>query len=619
MQGKRNYFNLILIATLLLSLVAPAMTQAFTPIGDPSNASLTITKYKQTEEQATQNKEATGQDQEVKNGTPVEGVVYELKRVEAYDPDSNKWTDVTEASFTETTDKNGQIKLNNLPLGKYEVVEKSAPASEGIVINDEPFFVDVPMTNAKGDELNYNVKVFPKNEIARGGVTLKKLGDDGKALKGATFVLYEKKNGKIVRATDNEKKVIPPLTTDDQGEITVEGLDAGDYFFVETKAAPGHALNNERVDFSIKSEHDKKNLTVTKDNYLLPTIEKDVEGKAHLDVERDKPYTYNITVTVPKDIDKYALYEVTDKLDDRLTFIENSVKVENGAGFKFSQDGQTLKWTWNEAEIQKLTPGKEIKISFDAKIKEDAVLTAEEMDSGISNTAELDFDNNRGQHTVPKVNPEDPNDPTDPNLPTDPNGPTPTDPNEPGYPKDPNEPNKPLVPVDPTDPDGPKEPGKPTTPPVTVKPVEAGLVIQKVDEKGNNLAGAVFELQDENGKVVTVEPGTLVKVNGEDFEGNLTDLEEDENEPGRITITGLKSGNYKLVETKAPQGYRLLTKAVDVELIADENVQIEVKNKKTGWNLPTTGGIGTVLFTAIGIALMAGALFMFLRRKNETA
>ena len=82
---------------------------------------------------------------------------------------------------------------------------------------------------------------------------------------------------------------------------------------------------------------------------------------------------------------------------------------------------------------------------------------------------------------------------------------------------------------------------------------------------------------------------------------------------------------YYLVETKAPSGYNLLTEAVEVKF-TDADVEttagiytVDVENS-SGIQLPVTGGTGTIIFTVIGIALMAGAvvLLVFSRKKAKT-
>ena len=102
---------------------------------------------------------------------------------------------------------------------------------------------------------------------------------------------------------------------------------------------------------------------------------------------------------------------------------------------------------------------------------------------------------------------------------------------------------------------------------------------------------------------------------------------------GRFEITGLSAGKYQLVEITAPVGYAKLDEPVDFEVkhgtyAGDSTKELqynkddtdggygqEVKNKK--YTIPQTGGIGTVIFTVVGIALMAGAFIAMRKRTAE--
>ena len=80
--------------------------------------------------------------------------------------------------------------------------------------------------------------------------------------------------------------------------------------------------------------------------------------------------------------------------------------------------------------------------------------------------------------------------------------------------------------------------------------------------------------------------------------------------------------DYYLVETQAPSGYNILDYAVkvnftDAEVEATNGVYtVEVPNS-SGIQLPITGGTGTVIFTIIGIALMVGAVVLFVVSRKK--
>ncbi|QTB91311.1 SpaH/EbpB family LPXTG-anchored major pilin [Bifidobacterium saguini] len=155
--------------------------------------------------------------------------------------------------------------------------------------------------------------------------------------------------------------------------------------------------------------------------------------------------------------------------------------------------------------------------------------------------------------------------------------------------------------------------------------------INKVDAENANtkLAGAQFALQYENGtKIELVQSDATSntfrpKTGKDDSAAAAEDVKTNDN--GVLNFTGLKEGTYKVVETKAPQGYNKLTAPIEVKIEAKyaadgqltewgvykssdtyskNNTTITVENKK-GIELPSTGGMGTALFTVFGVLIVA--------------
>ena len=80
--------------------------------------------------------------------------------------------------------------------------------------------------------------------------------------------------------------------------------------------------------------------------------------------------------------------------------------------------------------------------------------------------------------------------------------------------------------------------------------------------------------------------------------------------------------DYYLVETQAPSGYNILDNAVrvnftDTEVEATAGVYTVKVPNSSGILLPITGGTGTVIFTIIGIALMVGAVVLFVVSRKK--
>ncbi len=99
---------------------------------------------------------------------------------------------------------------------------------------------------------------------------------------------------------------------------------------------------------------------------------------------------------------------------------------------------------------------------------------------------------------------------------------------------------------------------------------------------------------------------------------------------GKLTIQGLANGTYYLEEVKAPAGYNLLTSRVEV-VISDQNVLWTDSDDDDAWDsgeggiqvineagqlLPSTGGMGTVAFYAVGGVLAVGAAVILVTRKR---
>lgn len=164
------------------------------------------------------------------------------------------------------------------------------------------------------------------------------------------------------------------------------------------------------------------------------------------------------------------------------------------------------------------------------------------------------------------------------------------------------------------------------------------MTITKVDEAGHALAGAVFAVawyKEQPAEIPSYkeaeEANAILGFSGSagnyqySQSGTVKELAVDA--AGNLVLTGLRGGYYVIYETKAPNGYTI-TEPVVKHIVLDNtdddktNNQLEldfdIRNTKLA-SLPSTGGIGTTIFTIGGCAIMiaAAALYFVNRRKSE--
>lgn len=347
------------------------------------------------------------------------------------------------------------------------------------------------------------------------------------------------------------------------GKATATGLDLG-YYFVKTTTG---ALCN---------------LTTTKpeakiyDKNITPEIEKTQKDENNTviagDVQLGQTINYEITGKVPSTTgyETYT-YKITDTMSEGLTFNKDvkvtidGTDVTTDATIKYTPEAETAK-TGFELTIpvknyqEKI--GTTISVKYTATVNKNAVAAVSK------NTAKLEYSNKPGT-------------------------------NETG-----------------------------TTTPVEKKVYTAKIVVDKV-EKGTEtkLANAEFVLYKKDTatnavtyyKLTTTAGTNEAKVTWVDAFADATVLKTDDN--GAAEFIGLPNGTYYLKETKAPNGYNLLTADVEIAISGNENDATtlthteKVENNK-GALLPETGGIGTIGLTALAVAVVACALFLP-KKKNR--
>lgn len=330
---------------------------------------------------------------------------------------------------------------------------------------------------------------------------------------------------------------------------------------------------------------------------VYPTVDKKVEDNAnHASASVGDTLNFTLTSTVP-DISEYTQgyqFSFVDTLSEGLTFNEGSVHVmigeedvtknctivnpsmgNNVLTIHFgTEKGSLSDGKYDATGLFKSKAGQKITVTYTATLNENAVVadgTDDATDADNTNTVKVVYSNN----------------PTT---------------------------------------DGTGESGNSTTHQYTFK-----FDLNKTDGT-TGLAGAQFQLKDAEGNPIKligtgVDDTYRPAKTGESGVDTVTTPAG-----GVIHFTGLAAGTYKLVETAAPQGYNKVTEPITVTIEATYDVDgtlkswsvnsngqnaVEVVNH-AGTLLPGTGGIGTVVFTVAGAAIViAGAAWYIGRRKQN--
>lgn len=713
MKKAKRFLTGLLSAALALSLCAmPAMAEgegdtqtseiktSVSTIDESKTGSITIHKYLQ--KNAQEKNDGTGEDgQTPTDAEAAEGVGFTVYQVESTedlleyynnntgvssvtidtyaDVNNNKLKDGVTAikQYGETkTNAEGVVKFDNLEIGLYVVIETYKPASVTQAV--KPFLVSIPMTrkgeDKKGEEWLYDVVVYPKNSTTTGNFNLVKYGVIGNdkenktALEGVKFKLEHLKDGVEFNTPDAAKpenwELIRPkavgnqpakdyFVTDNVGNISVNDLKPGTYRFTEIGYEEGkdnkYIINeNDQYVFVVdqrgttatipeNAEHtddyDVNGNTVSVYNYV-PDVDKKVNKNGTWQEAADysvgDSISYKIDVTIPENIERLKTFTVTDTptgltdnvdtvvVKDGDTAIANEVyKVEkNGNGF-------IVKFVPSAMAAYK---GKTLTITYTAVLNKDAMTTS----MGNCNTVKLDYSKNVKQNGD----------------------------EEPDSDKD-------------------KKTVQDEAVVYTFK-----IHIDKIadDAMRTPLEGVEFDLYkqvehgtkdaitDDQAKALGLDPTYgWVRVNNDvDEAGKHVALKT--NAKGVLEVKGLENGTYKLVETKAKDGYNLLKAPVDVSLniaykttwtetnyyengvwvkrdvtkkneafksdeasedemnggtqngskTGDGVISTTIINRK-GFDLPTTGGFGTLLFSGIGVLLVVAGVgvLLSLKKKNR--
>lgn len=660
MKKAKRFLTGLLSAALALSLCAmPAMaadndeTPATTPPQDvwtQDTGSITIHKY---EYNGQVKPNSTGEENDVdklpEGATALKGATFSIYQVmdraalRNYYDGTDGQTKVTVDTYlnetedaikpdqsyskvfaTDTTDEDGIAEFPNLQLGLYVVVETGTP--DKVTSPVKPFLVSVPMTRVNNpNEWLYNIHVYPKNGTTYGEVKIVKTGRVGSGteskLSGVTFKLeklVDEATSKWKPVTASDKDGTPfNLITDSNGEISVSGLSQGKYRFIEQSIEGNNTyiIDQTPIEFEVTKEGKIKYKDKESAGVSIPVInespdvEKNVikgdESKTDTDYSIGDEVPYQITVTVPENITKLTTFTVSDtpnhlKYNNNAKLTCDGADVDEGV-YTIATEGEGVpvngfKITFTPANMEKYA-GKTIIIKYTATLQKDADQTT----AGNWNDVSLVYSNKIGV-------------------------------------------------------DGKEEGQKEIHDSTFVYTFKVKVHKIADDDNKTGLENVEFDLYKEDEKgIVTGKDAEALGLDPNEKWTKVNEAPLKTNKEGYVEQGGLANGEYYLVETKTASGYNLLKAPVKVTLsiqetttwtdtyIYDEsgNMLKHTVDKKTttfkdgdevsdgvhtitvvnrkGFDLPTTGGFGTLLFSGIGVLLVVAGVgvLLSLKKKNR--
>lgn len=583
----KSILLLVFIIGLITNIYA-SLSYASSTIDTTKTGSLTLYKY-EVADLSEYTTPGTGETETVTTTAttkPISGVKFEIYKIGGVDTiqtdsgDPSTYTPAGTATANGTSNASGVVSFTGLELGRYYVKEVSTP--DNVKTKTAPFFVDIPMTNTSGTDWIYDVKAYPKNQTVYGSVVLTKEDiNDNTKLQGAKFDLHQTElNG--VSITDTVK--VSNLTTNANGQIIIDNLPFGKYYFIETSAPTNYLLDNTtKYNFEI-TESGTVNLgandvivskdtsvqEVTVPNTKTLAINKSVTVKSTVtdtaNVQDDVKWI--TSSSVPQGIENYSKYQVTTILPNELTFKPGqtiTVKIGNttltsGTDFTFTQEGQNLDLVLNTnsntVKNAVSSNSDELTIEYIAPMNTNAL---SKLGQPIQNNATLKYisslESGNIEHEVVSNNAE---------------------------------------------------------------VHTGGYTFKKVNSSDTGLSGAKFKVA----KVANPSSDSDY-VAAYDSSNNLTS-EFTSASNGMIEIKGLAFGTYYLVETKAPvdassgKTYNLLKSPQSITINATSHQasnNFRIINRM-GPTLPFTGGEGSKGIIIIGILLILIGTYYYKRGKK---
>ncbi|PEG14922.1 collagen-binding protein [Bacillus toyonensis] len=463
-----------------------------------------------------------------------------------------------------TTNNNGQIIIDKLKPGTYYLQETKAPEHYQLDSKLIRFTISEDQTTV--------VNRTATNSLTKGSALLTKVDNHNKTLAGAEFTVQDR-NGKNIPGYEK-------LTTNEHGQIEAKDLRPGKYQFVETKAPEHYELDETPILFEIEKGQ---------------TTAASVKAKNTL-------ITGGVTLTKIDDVDGTTLEGAVFKIvNDKNEDVRTNLKTEKDGTLSI-KDLEPGEYQFIETTPPKYYDLNKEPIPFTIEKSQTSIIPITAKNSLTTGAVELlkvdEFDKKTPLAGAMFKIVNDKNEDVRTDLTTDTDGTIKASDLRPGKykfieTKAPEHYELRSTPIEFTIEKDQKTP--------IVITAENGLLpgdveLIKVDDVDETaLTGAVFKIVNDKNEDVRTELVT--------------------NQEGKIIATGLRPGNYKFIETKAPEHYDLNKKPIEFTIKESQATAINVTAK----NSLTKGGIElTKVNAADEKETLEGAVFKIVDANDDT-
>lgn len=241
-----------------------------------------------------------------------------------------------------TTDGNGYLQIENLKLGKYFL--KELETVDGFVLDETIYEFELVY---KDQYTPIITKTFTlKNYLKKGDLEFTKSDvSTGKGIKDTKIEIY----------TENDELIFSGVT-DSEGKIIIKGLFAGKFYIIETEAATGYRLSDEKVYFEVTEDGQivKANMTNEKITSIIKLHKTDEKGNplagvtiGVYDLEGNLVGTYitdeNGDIEIELEYGSYYFQEIAT--------LEGYVLSDAKIYFDVTTDGETIKTVLTNEKI----------------------------------------------------------------------------------------------------------------------------------------------------------------------------------------------------------------------------------------------------------------------------